>query len=370
MSKPTLPFTVTASVNSPVQLTGTDVEHPDAPGIELWVERTHRDSLNTRRAYRREALRFLAWVQSVHGMGHRLGQVTSEDAIAYSQFLQAPSYVASTYWEPLGFTGMPWRKALSDSSCAQALTTLSGLWEMLSRLTDSRGNPWIQQRTNPFYRLSSRVKESEESPTRRALSYEEWSALLETIASIEDRAHATRCRWIFMLAYYTFMRRTEMASLTMGQFQPAGRSGQWKIAMKGKGRKFQEKGAPAALMLELQAYRRANGLADLPDRGDPMPAILSMRGGPGVTGDAIYKIMGQVFKLAATRHPAFADTFQQASPHWIRHTGVTHALDANVPKRLVQAQAGHESPTTTDRYDTRDIVSVSTAMDSLPRFGS
>lgn len=368
MPRPSLPFAVTQPSGPSVQLAAVDVEHPDVRGIELWVERTHRDSINTRRAYRREALRFLAWIQSVHGTGHRLGQVTSEDAIAYSQFLQAPSIVGSAFWLPLGFTGMPWRKALSDSSTAQALTTLSGLWEMLSRLTDSRGNTWIQQRTNPFYRLSSRVKESEESPTRRALSQDEWSALLETIASIEDRAHAVRCRWIFMLAYYTFMRRTELASLTMGQFQPVGRSGQWKIALKGKGRKFQEKGAPTALMIELQAYRRANGLTDLPDRADPTPAILSMRGGPGVAGDAIYKIMVQVFKLAAIRHPEFADTFNQASPHWIRHTGVTHALDADVPKRLVQAQAGHESPATTDLYDTRDIVSMATAMDSLAKF--
>lgn len=368
MSRPSLPLSVTTTSDSPVLVTGDGIEHPDVRGIELWVERTHRDSANTRRAYRREALRFLAWIQSVHGTGHRLGQVTSEDAIAYSQFLQAPSNVASSFWRPFGFTGMPWRKSLSDSSTAQALTTLSGLWEMLSRLTDSRGNTWIQQRTNPFYRLSSRVKESEESPTRRALSHGEWSALLDTIGSIEDHAHAVRCRWIFMLAYYTFMRRTELASLTMGQFQPVGRSGQWKIALKGKGRKFQEKGAPTALMLELQAYRRANGLTDLPDKADPTPAILSMRGGPGVTGDAIYKIMGQVFKLAAARHPEFADTFDQASPHWIRHTGVTHALEANVPKRLVQAQAGHESPTTTDRYDTRDIATIAVAMESLPKF--
>ena len=39
------------------------------------------------------------------------------------------------------------------------------------------------------------------------------------------------------------------------------------------------------------------------------------------------------------------------SPHSLRHTAVTLALDAGVPLRDVQDMAGHADPRTTRRYD-------------------
>jgi integrase/recombinase XerD len=38
------------------------------------------------------------------------------------------------------------------------------------------------------------------------------------------------------------------------------------------------------------------------------------------------------------------------SPHWLRHSHATHALDAGVPLHLVQATLGHESLDTTSKY--------------------
>jgi len=42
---------------------------------------------------------------------------------------------------------------------------------------------------------------------------------------------------------------------------------------------------------------------------------------------------------------------KQISPHSLRHTAVTLALDAGVPLRDVQDMAGHADPRTTRRYD-------------------
>jgi site-specific recombinase XerD len=43
--------------------------------------------------------------------------------------------------------------------------------------------------------------------------------------------------------------------------------------------------------------------------------------------------------------------WDQLSPHSLRHTGITLALDAGVPLRDVQDYAGHKDPRTTRRYD-------------------
>ena len=46
-----------------------------------------------------------------------------------------------------------------------------------------------------------------------------------------------------------------------------------------------------------------------------------------------------------------ADITKHISPHSLRHTAVTLALDAGVPLRDVQDMAGHADPRTTRRYD-------------------
>lgn len=48
------------------------------------------------------------------------------------------------------------------------------------------------------------------------------------------------------------------------------------------------------------------------------------------------------------------------TPHSLRHTAITLALDAGVPLRLVQEMAGHREPRTTVRYDrSRDAIDKS-----------
>jgi integrase/recombinase XerD len=44
-------------------------------------------------------------------------------------------------------------------------------------------------------------------------------------------------------------------------------------------------------------------------------------------------------------------TWQRLSPHSLRHSAITFALDAGAAVRDVQDYAGHEDPRTTRRYD-------------------
>ena len=53
-------------------------------------------------------------------------------------------------------------------------------------------------------------------------------------------------------------------------------------------------------------------------------------------------------RLART---AGIETWQELSPHSLRHSAITFALDAGAALRDVQDYAGHKDPRTTRRYD-------------------
>ncbi len=48
---------------------------------------------------------------------------------------------------------------------------------------------------------------------------------------------------------------------------------------------------------------------------------------------------------------AAVETWQKLSPHSLRHSAITFALDAGATLRDVQDYAGHKDPRTTRRYD-------------------
>ena len=55
-----------------------------------------------------------------------------------------------------------------------------------------------------------------------------------------------------------------------------------------------------------------------------------------------------VRRLART---AGIETWQELSPHSLRHSAITFALDVSATLRDVQDYAGHKDPRTTRRYD-------------------
>ena len=58
---------------------------------------------------------------------------------------------------------------------------------------------------------------------------------------------------------------------------------------------------------------------------------------------------------------------KRISPHCLRHSFVTDALDAGVALRDVQEAASHTDPRTTMRYDRRRALSTATPPTSSPR---
>ena len=122
-------------------------------------------------------------------------------------------------------------------------------------------------------------------------------------------------------------------------------------------------------MDELKLYRASLGMPALPSPGETRPAILAVTGqDKGVTAQAIYLVCKVIFNQGAdlleSQDPVAASRLRQASPHWMRHTGVTHAMEDGVNPRYVQAQARHSSLNVTARYDHKQKQAWRAALES------
>ena len=82
-----------------------------------------------------------------------------------------------------------------------------------------------------------------------------------------------------------------------------------------------------------------------PDGGAPAGPLLATAGGARLDQSALCKLVRRLARAAAIPQ------WQELSPHSLRHTAITLALDAGAPLRDVQDYAGHRDPRTTRRYD-------------------
>ncbi|WP_225922804.1 tyrosine-type recombinase/integrase [Pseudonocardia oceani] len=82
-----------------------------------------------------------------------------------------------------------------------------------------------------------------------------------------------------------------------------------------------------------------------PDGGPPAGPLLATASGARLDQSALCKLVRRLARAAEVPQ------WSELSPHSLRHTAITLALDAGAPLRDVQDYAGHRDPRTTRRYD-------------------
>jgi integrase/recombinase XerD len=102
------------------------------------------------------------------------------------------------------------------------------------------------------------------------------------------------------------------------------------------------KGSRRALIALAPTTARAID-AYLDERADNEPALILSNAGGRIDRYSAARIVRRLCRAAGIS--------KRISPHSLRHTGITAALDAGVPFRDVQAFARHSSPQSTQRYD-------------------
>lgn len=258
----------------------------DAHLLALWL---HGRPAGTRRAYEREVRAFLA------AMAKPLGAVTLGDVQGY---LDAKAHLA-------------------PATRARILNTLRSLFRFGHDLGYLRFNPAKPVRPP---RLKDTLAE-------RILP----AADLHTLLVLAAKEGAARDAVLLLLCYVAGLRVSELVGLRWRDVQPREAGGQ--VTVFGKGGKTRAVVLPPRPWQALAQLRAGAGPDD--------PVFVSRGGGPLSTVQA-----WRVVKAAAAR----AGVDLRTSPHWLRHSHATHALERGAPLHLVQQTLGHSSIQTTGRY--------------------
>lgn len=137
---------------------------------------------------------------------------------------------------------------------------------------------------------------------------------------------------ILLTLYGTAARVSEMCGMKWRDLQPRDK-GEGQVTLYGKGSKTRQVRFPASLWQELLALRG--------DAGDDQFVFVSRQ------SDRLSPQQAWRIARGAARR---AGINKNVSPHWMRHSHASHAIDRGAPISLVQGTLGHESVATTGRY--------------------
>jgi integrase/recombinase XerD len=319
--------------------------------VALWLRRPGL-SPRTVRSSRKEAERFLFWIR-VHGKGLR--QVRIEDLLAYAHFITDPQpadqWVSSTKLHRTDPGWRPFCGPLGESSQRQALTILKGLFRWARAAEYLAGNP---------AELLGSMSVVHDDEITRFLPVVAISLLMEAADRMATDVpgavlRQARSRFTVMAFYLTAARLNELVTADMSSIR-RDHKGLWWIHVDGKGKKKGKVPVPPDLLAEFKRYRQTFGLAALPPPRDTTPLLLTTRGPQRrATHYTVANSVKAVMKSAQEHAQAagldeVADRIKQASTHWLRHSSLTHQVDAAVPLKTVQRNARHASLKTTGRY--------------------
>ena len=329
----------------------------DAIAISTWLNSYRNRSKETTRSFRKEAIRFLMWVELRKGQGDSLLRgVTAEDANEYLDFLIAPRTFPAWILQKYGYSRQPFlSNGLSRASIRQTITILNRMFTVLQNIQIGSYVPYVQ--LNPFVLVKS-MPISQDFDTKKALTHEEWEMVHETIEalpreSIREQFHYHRTRWIFQLLYRLWVRRSTVTALRMGDFYPSEEG--WLIQVTSKGNKTASLVVSSKLIRALMDYRLSIGLSELPSPNDTRPLVSTLFDPyKPFSPESLYAVCRVIYRNTADRvaesHPYSAEKLRNAGPHTMRHTGITHALYSKVELIHVNKQAMHANIQTTVKY--------------------
>jgi len=256
---------------------------------------------NTRRAYRRAIEDFFT------RMGLSLSEVRREDVIRYRNALM---------------------REYSPSTVALRLSVLSQVFE------EAKIRGMIEE--NPLERLR-RPKVAQESTTE-GLTEKEAAAMLATCN--RNTLKGARDYALLKLMLYTALRRSEVCALTWGDVHQE--RGHWVLWVRGKGGKLCKVKLQVSVLRAIEEYFDLSGR----ERREEAPLFVATQHNRGEIPLSTNTI-AQIVKRGARQ----AGIPKRITPHSLRHTAITLALDGGASVRQVQQLAGHADPKTTMRYD-------------------
>ena len=325
----------------------------DYEAVQSWL--ALHESPATKTAYRKEAERLILW--AIVERGRALSSLTTDDAVAYRSFLRHPAPRARWIGPPRPRSSPDWRPfagGLSPRSTAYSLSVLGALYR------------WLMQQcyvlANPFAGLKVRgvAKGGTLAPTR-AFAEGEWSMIQTVAEGLEwsygwEPAAAQRLRFVLDFAYATGLRASELVNAKLGMIEEDAKGDRW-LHLVGKGSKAGKVALPPMARSALDRYLVQRRLLTTPSKwapSTPLLGSLEQDSAEGITVPRLWTVMKRFFSQVADvvqeQSPATAEKLRRASPHWMRHTHATHALERGVDLTTVRDNLRHASLSTTSIY--------------------
>ncbi|PXW93414.1 site-specific recombinase XerD [Sphaerotilus hippei] len=347
----------TGQAGAPAALTQA---RTDAEALEAWVQ-AKAGSPATATSYLREGRRLLLWLHQERSKGLHTMQV--EDCLAYMAFLEhlPPHWLSHRQATPFSPAWAPFRGQLSVASRRQAIVILGGWFDWLTGTAYLPGrNPWLM-----VNRRTADDRQRDELQSR-AFTPETWARLLQFMDGQAPTASLLRMRFIMSFVEATGLRSSELLEATLGQFRR--HRGRWALQVHGKGSRNRVIAVPGQAIGALEHYLAARHLPPLASAPATLPVLASTREPlQAISYSALYQTM-KSWLARAVRH-ADLDLLQrsearQASPHWLRHTCGTRAVERGTPLDVVQHQFGHSDPRTTARYSRAQLERMQDLMEA------
>ena len=330
----------------------------DIEAINIWLQTSAANSVHTFDSYHKEAYRFMLFCESLN---KKLVEITAKDTNQYLNLLLNHS---TTWLHP---KQVPSQKkaqrstnSLNPSSVAYSKVVLQSMYNFLLHSGHVKHNPFI---------LSRKIQYHQQDIRGKALGVSTWNYISDWLKQQTDAAKendefilAIRNRWLMNLLYYTGMRRSSLASATMGFFSNKYIQDNkvWTLSFPTKGNRVHSVIVPQLLLNELVIYRENMGLSSYPNPSEHMPLILSIktgkyqydRTGQGISVRGINYAFEQMRQnlIANCENPFTIQELEKLTPHTLRHTCGTHRLISGASIESTQKTLGHRQITTTMIY--------------------
>ncbi|MFI4937468.1 MAG: tyrosine-type recombinase/integrase [Candidatus Berkiellales bacterium] len=345
--------------------------------------KAYNGSEATFNAYRREVERLLHWSWLIANKPVKdLRRQDIEDYLAFCQepplswigIKKVPRYIEkeavripNSEWRPfvatvskaasrLGKQANPKQYELSQTALREIFAILSSFYNFLIQEEYTEINPVMHIRQKSKF-----LRKRQGKPKIRRLTELQWDYVVETAEQLAQNNPITHERTLFIMTalYAMYLRISELAASErwvpkMCDFH-RDHENCWWFTTVGKGNKERQIAVSDRMLKSLKRYRQHLGFSALPSPADTSPLLPKIKGkGPISNISYIREIVQNCFDDAILRlkndgHVEDADSLNEATVHWLRHTGISDDVKHR-PREHVRDDAGHGSSATTDRY--------------------
>lgn len=248
---------------------------------------------------------------------------------------------------------------LSQKAIQEIFTVLSSFYNFLLLEEKVQANPIALIRQKSRY-----IQKQQNKSSVKRLTETQWQQCLKTVEQLafDDPDQHERSLFIISALYLLYLRISELAASDrwipqMKHFYQDSNQTWWFKTL-GKGNKVRDIAVSDDMINALKRYRIKREMTPLPAPSDSRPLLPKEKGkGPITSTRHIRSIVQLCFDktvddLRKAKLSMEADSLEQATVHWLRHTGISDDINKRGrPVAHVRDDAGHSNSAITDRYN-------------------